>query len=63
MDVEGSEFDLLKRNTEWAHAVRTIQVEAHFGYSLGECAADLRALGFSVRAHGRHPASLIGVRG
>jgi FkbM family methyltransferase len=62
MDVEGSEFELLKRNTGWAAAVRTIQVEAHFGYSLEECAADLGRLGFDVRPHGAHPASLVGVR-
>jgi FkbM family methyltransferase len=62
MDVEGSEFELLKRNTGWAAAVRTIQVEAHFGYTLEECGADLRALGFEVRPHAAHPASLVGVR-
>lgn len=62
MDVEGSEFELLKRNTGWAEAVRTIQVEAHFGYSLEECEGDLRRLGFTTRRHDRHPASVIGVR-
>jgi FkbM family methyltransferase len=62
MDVEGSEFELLKRNTGWAEAVRTIQVEAHFGYSLEECERDLRRLGFATRRHERHPASIVGVR-
>jgi FkbM family methyltransferase len=62
MDVEGSEFELLKRNTGWAEAVRTIQVEAHFGYELADCAEDLRALGFAVRPHESHPASLVGTR-
>jgi FkbM family methyltransferase len=62
MDVEGSEFELLKRNTSWAEAVRAIQVEAHFGYSLEECERDLRGLGFATRRHERHPASVIGVR-
>jgi FkbM family methyltransferase len=62
MDVEGSEFELLKRNTGWAEAVRAIQVEAHFGYSLEECERDLRSLGFATRRHERHPASIVGVR-
>jgi FkbM family methyltransferase len=63
MDVEGSEFDLLKRNTGWAESVRTIQVEVHFGYTLEECSTDLRRLGFETRRHPGHPASLVGIRG
>jgi FkbM family methyltransferase len=62
MDVEGSEFELLKRNTDWADTVRAIQVEAHFGYSLDECERDLRRLGFATRRHERHPASIVGLR-
>lgn len=49
IDIEGAEAEVLRRGTEWAAAVRSIGVECHPPYTLQDCAADLRRLGFQVR--------------
>jgi FkbM family methyltransferase len=54
MDIEGTERDVLRTNTEWAAAVRTLKVEVHEPYTVAECVHDLEALGFRAwpdRAH------------
>jgi len=64
MDIEGAEARVLRENTAWVARVRAIKVEAHDSrYSVSECLDDLRALGFTVKRDGHHPASVIGMRG
>ena len=63
VDVEGAERELLRENTRWATRVRTISVEVHEPYTVDECQADLRALGFRTRVDPRHWACVIGFRG
>jgi hypothetical protein len=46
MDIEGSEREVLRTNTEWAAAVRSLKVEVHEPYTVGNCVRDLEALGF-----------------
>jgi hypothetical protein len=48
MDIEGAERFVLRHNTEWAARVRSIKVEVHPPYSVEECLADLRRLGFDA---------------
>jgi FkbM family methyltransferase len=62
MDIEGAESRVLRENTEWAARVRAIKVEVHDPYSVRECAADLRTLGFQTAADVKHSACVIGVR-
>ncbi len=63
MDIEGAEREVLRVDTDWAKRVRTINVEVHHPYTVGECAADLHALGFVATVSTRHPAQVTGVRG
>lgn len=46
MDVEGAERILLTEQTDWARGVRSIKVELHGSYTIGECLRDLEDLGF-----------------
>ena len=62
IDIEGAERDVLQRHTEWARAVRSLKVEVHEPYTVGECLQDLRSLGFSATLDERHSICVIGVR-
>jgi FkbM family methyltransferase len=67
MDVEGAEREILRRNTGWAQHVRSIKVEVHEPYTIDECVADLRALGFTasveyVNAEGPGKPEVLGTR-
>jgi FkbM family methyltransferase len=62
MDIEGAERQVLRENTEWAATVKAITVEIHEPYSIPECIADLRALGFKTSIDSRHRACVIGAR-
>lgn len=62
MDVEGAERHLLRQNLAWAPAVGTIKVEVHAPYTVDECLADLRALGFEAERDPRHPHGVVGTR-
>jgi FkbM family methyltransferase len=46
MDIEGAEAEVLRRNTAWAEGVPRMGVEYHAPYTLDDCRADLRELGF-----------------
>jgi FkbM family methyltransferase len=68
MDLEGAEREVLRHATGWAAHVRAIRVEVHEPYTVAECQADLRALGFAVSVpalpdgyDGMQP--VVGVRG
>lgn len=62
IDVEGAERTLLREDAGWAQRVRTVKVEVHDPYTVEECEADLRALGFETRVDPRHWACVTGVR-
>ena len=62
IDIEGAEQEVLRRNTEWAAAVRSIKVEVHEPYSVADCVHDLANLGFTASVDSRHPACVAGVR-
>lgn len=62
IDVEGAERPLLREDAGWAQRVRTVKVEVHDPYTVEECEADLRALGFETRVDPRHWACVTGVR-
>lgn len=62
IDVEGAERTLLREDAGWAERVRTVKVEVHDPYTVEECEADLRALGFETRVDPRHWACVTGVR-
>jgi FkbM family methyltransferase len=62
MDIEGAETRVLRENTEWAEAVTEVQVEVHAPYTVEECAADLRALGFVAAIDPKHDAAVWGTR-
>lgn len=62
MDIEGSEREVLRSNTEWAAHVRCINVEVHDPYSVEDCRADLEALGFRTEIDTRHWACVFGIR-
>jgi FkbM family methyltransferase len=62
IDVEGTERELLRDGTDWPHEVRCLKVELHGDYSLEDCEADLRRLGFTTRPDSRHWACVIGLR-
>jgi hypothetical protein len=52
----------LREHTDWAANVRSLKVELHGEYSVTECEADLRALGFTTRVDPHYAACVIGVR-
>lgn len=54
MDIEGAEREVLRKNTGWAAAVRTLKVEVHEPYTVDECLADLRALGFEAEPDAKY---------
>jgi FkbM family methyltransferase len=54
IDIEGAEREVLRENTEWAAAVRALKVEVHEPYTVEECLADLRALGFDAEPDRRY---------
>jgi FkbM family methyltransferase len=62
VDVEGAEAHLLRENTGWADGVGALKVEVHQPYTVDECLADVRALGFAASRDSRHPACVVGVR-
>lgn len=49
MDIEGSEQEVLRQDTEWAQQVASIAVECHPPYGIDDCAQDLTQLGFDVQ--------------
>jgi FkbM family methyltransferase len=62
IDIEGTERDLLREATGWAPRVRSLKVEVHKPYTVAECEADLRRLGFRTRIDPHHWACVAGVR-
>jgi FkbM family methyltransferase len=62
IDIEGAERPVLREHTDWAANVRSLKVELHGDYSVAECEADLRALGFTTRVDPHYAACVIGVR-
>ena len=62
MDIEGAERHVLRAETAWTRRVRCIKVEVHPPYSVSECAADLRALGFTTDIDQEHGAAVLGRR-
>lgn len=62
MDIEGAEQAVLKKNTEWAERVGCLKVEVHSPYTVEECEADLRRLGFWTDVDRRHWAAVTGIR-
>jgi len=62
MDIEGAEREVLSKNTGWASAVRSIQVEVHDPYTVEQCERDLRELGFTPVAHPSNVASVNATR-
>ena len=62
MDIEGAECVVLRECTAWARSVRSIVVEVHDPYTIEECVADLREIGFSAEADDRHWACVRGER-
>jgi FkbM family methyltransferase len=63
MDVEGAEKEILSKCTDWSCRVRCISVEVHPPYTVEECTADLRRLGFHVhlKSAAREP-RVVGIR-
>ena len=61
VDVEGAEAHLLRENTGWADRVGALKVEVHDPYTVDECLADVRSLGFAASRDTRHPACVVGV--
>jgi FkbM family methyltransferase len=61
-DIEGAEREVLQGDAAWAAHVRSMKVEVHGDYSVRDCEADLRRLGFNVRVDRRHPACVVAVR-
>lgn len=62
VDVEGAERELLRQNTGWAERVGALKVEVHEPYTVEECLADVRGLGFAAERAPRHPACVVGIR-
>ena len=54
--------ELLTESTEWAAEVGCIKVYVPDGYTIEECAADLRTLGFEAGPDKRHDAAVLGLR-
>ena len=62
VDVEGAERELLRDGTGWAEAGRCLKVELHGDYTVAECTADLRRLGFEAWEDPHHWACVVGLR-
>ena len=62
VDVEGAERELLRDGGGWAGEVRCLKVELHGEYSVEECQADLRRLGFDAWQDPDHWACVVGRR-
>lgn len=62
IDIEGAERRILGEDTDWAADVRSLKVELHGDYTVGQCEADLRHLGFVTRPDQDYSACVIGVR-
>jgi SAM-dependent methyltransferase len=62
LDVGGGERELLTESTEWAAEVGCIKVYVSGGYTIDECAADLRKLGFEAGPDKRHDSAVLGTR-
>lgn len=62
VDVEGAERELLRDGRGWAQEVRCLKVELHGDYSVAECEADLRRLGFEAWRDPEHWACVVGLR-
>ena len=62
VDVEGAERELLRDGGGWAEEVRCLKVELHGEYSVEECEADLRRLGFDAWQDPDHWACVVGRR-
>jgi FkbM family methyltransferase len=54
VDIEGEERRVLTENTEWADRVDRLLVEVHPPWTVDECIAALRRLGFSAEPNSRH---------
>ena len=61
LDIEGTERDVLTRNTEWMQHTWCINVEVHHGYTLEECRVDIERGGF-VAKNGAHPSCIVGIK-
>jgi FkbM family methyltransferase len=62
LDVEGTEREILRKDTEWMARTRCIKVECHHGYTVEECAIDLARGGFFCSRYERHWCCMIGVK-
>jgi FkbM family methyltransferase len=62
VDIEGAERPLLQNGSEWAPNVRCIKVELHGGYTVEDCEADLRTLGYRTLPDLDHVTSVVGIR-
>jgi hypothetical protein len=62
VDVQGAERELLRDGAGWSDEVRCVKVELHGDYTVDDCQADLRHLGYITQPDLRHWACVIGVR-
>jgi len=62
MDIEGAEMQVLKEHTEWAERVRSIKVEVHAPYTVEQCVADLKRLGFRTEPIPKRRGGVTGIR-
>jgi FkbM family methyltransferase len=62
VDVEGAERELLRNGAGWSDEVRCVKVELHGDYSVDDCQADLRCLGYQTRPDAKHWACVVGLR-
>lgn len=63
MDVEGVEARLLSGEaSRWLERVDSIGLQVHDDYSLGDCARDLEAAGFTARVDPHRTNYIVGVR-
>lgn len=62
MDIEGAEMQVLKQSTSWAEHVRSIKVEVHAPYTVEQCTADLRRLGFQTEPIAKRRGGVLGIR-
>jgi FkbM family methyltransferase len=55
VDIEGSEVELFRKNTDWLASVRALAIEFH-GSSRSECGFDdtMRRYGFTIHDEGSH---------
>jgi FkbM family methyltransferase len=61
VDIEGAERALVKDGGGWAEHVRCVKVELHGDYTVSECEADLRRLGYRTLPDLDHVASVVGI--